>query len=230
MASLCNSSEMTTRGGLSSGESTKAALLASTSISTILSTGSGRWHPQQSTGTHLNLPPQLQSILDDVDRAFGAKLYYPALLVALTLPDICIALSFDKEKFVKDKDYAAFIDTYTTPAELGLGGQDCYRLRGGVVHRGNAAGHPFFGKSHVIFTVPETGTQIHALSIQVGEKSAAMFSLALFLQAMIEAVKKWYLIQKDDPQVRANLPNLLSWYPNGLSPFVGGAPIVGSGA
>jgi len=78
---------------------------------------------------------------------------------------------------VKEKHYAAFVDKYTSPLELGLDGLSCYRLRGGVIHRENAAGHPKFSGTHVIFTTPETGASIHAMSFQHFEKTSAMFDL-----------------------------------------------------
>jgi hypothetical protein len=179
--------------------------------------------------TPSSLPYPLSSIVSDVQRAYDQKLYYPALAVALTLPEICVALTFDDILFVKDKHYAAFVDKYTTPPQLGLDGISCYRLRGGVIHRANAAGHPFFGATHVIFTVPETGASVHALGIKADGDLAMMSDLKEFIDAMISAVGKWYEDNKAHPKVIENLPRLISWRPNGLPPFVGGAPVVGSG-
>jgi hypothetical protein len=176
-----------------------------------------------------SLPFPLSTIVDDVQRCFDSKLYYPALAVALTLPEICVALTLDNTEFIKEKHYVGFIDKYTTERELGLPGISCYRLRGGVIHRANAAGHPFLGRSHVIFTVPESKTTLHAFSIQADDKFSAMFDLRLFLAAMITAVQRWHAEHGTDPKVLENLPNLLSWRPNGILPFVQGAPVVGSG-
>lgn len=198
-------------------------MLASTSISAISFAGSG------STSVPLILPPEIESILDDIQRAIEAQLYYPALVVTLTLPEICCSLALDNNVFIKEKHYTEFVDRYTTPATLGLDGLGCYRLRGGVIHRGNAAGHPFFGSTHVIFTVPETGASIHALSIVAGEKRSAMFDLISFCRAMEGAVRKWYADHQDDPKVTTNIANLLSWRPNGIKPFLRGSPVVGCG-
>lgn len=203
-------------------------MLASTSTFSILSNGYQYVRPGPLMQAQLNLPLPLEMILRDVSRAIDAQLYYPALCVALTLPDICVGLTFDKERFIKEKDYVAFVDTYTTPPELGLEGQSCYRLRGGVIHRGNAAGHPFFGSTHVIFTVPG-GPSIHALTLQVDDKAAACFDVVMFCRAMDHAARRWYADHKDNLNVVKNIPNLLSWRPNGVSPFVGGLPVVASG-
>jgi hypothetical protein len=168
-------------------------------------------------------------VLNDIQRAVEAKLYYPALLVALTIPEICVALTMEKKDLVKGKHYVAFIDKYTIPRELGLSGIDCYRLRGGVVHRANFSGHPKVDWTNVVFTVPETGSQIHALSMRTADKIAAMFSLEMFCGSMIAAANKWYKENKNNPKVSQNMNDLIRWCPNGLSPFVGGAPVVASG-
>jgi len=178
----------------------------------------------------MNLLPQLESIFNDVRRAIDAALYYPALAVALTVPEICITLCWDRDMMVKEKHYKDFIDTYSTPQELGVDGLGCYRLRGGVIHRGNASGHPKFAGTHVLFTTPEAIAKIHALTIQVGDKSAAMFDLDMFCSGMIQAAKRWYEKHKDHPKVVENLPRLLSLRPFGLSPFVVGVPVIASEA
>lgn len=183
----------------------------------------------------MNLPAlspfsPLAAVLGDIDRCIQAKLYYPALLVALTVPEICSALALDTGVFVKEKHYVAFVDKYTTPSALGLDGLSCYRLRGGVVHRANAAGHPYLGATHVIFTIPETLGGVHAIGVKMPEKYAAMFDLVLFSNEMVAAAYRWYEDHQQDPKVAKNMDNLIRYLPNGLHPFVGpGIPIVASG-
>src|SRR5580658_6876543 len=108
LASLCNCAAMKKPTGLLSGGSTKAALLASTSISSTLSGGSLPTAPAPWTLTHSASPSPLDTILSDMNRALAARLYYPGLLVALTIPEVCIALTFDDDAFVKQDHYAAF--------------------------------------------------------------------------------------------------------------------------
>ena len=174
------------------------------------------------------MPFPLETIANDINRAIEAKLYYPALLVTLTIPEICSALALDRTQFVKEKHYVSFVDSYTTEAELGIGGVDCYRLRGGVVHRADFRGHPHFDWTHVIFTTPESPT-FHALTSVVGEKSAAMLDIELFCQAMISGARRWYEDNKSNSKIEENMANLISLRPNGLSPFIVGTPVVASG-
>lgn len=182
------------------------------------------------------LPPisplsPLGLVLADIDRALDAKLYYPALLVALTVPEICSALALPKEQFVKKPHYIAFVDKYTTPGELGSDGADIYRLRGGVVHRASPIGHPDFNATHVIFTLPETPGHLHAFSLvdEPTGKRAAMLDLVKFCHAMISAANKWYADNGSKSLVEENMKNLIRYCPFGVAPFVTGAPIVASG-
>ena len=201
----------------------REALLASTSLSGMLGLGAAVTH------TVSSLPLPLEHIFQDMWRAFSARLYYPALLVALTLPEVCSALKLENDVFVRKKHYTEFVDAFTTPSELGLDGVSCYRVRGGIVHRANAAAHHLLGNTHVIFTVPETQSSMHAFTIAVGDKSAGMFDLRTFCSAMDRAVRTWFQTNKCDPLVAKNINCLISWRPNGLPPFFGGMPVVGSG-
>lgn len=182
------------------------------------------------------LPSTLLNIVTDVRRAIEAQLYYPALTVALTLPDICVGLTLANDVFLKEKHYVDFVDKYAAANEasrLGLSGLDCYRLRGGMIHRGDAAGHHLFGSTHVVFTTPETQFSVHGISLeapmQAPGQSAAMLDLVEFCETMISAVELWYSEHATNEMVKDKVSRLLSLRPNGVSPFIGGGPVVASG-
>lgn len=184
------------------------------------------------------LPLPLETIIYDVRRATAAKLYYPALLVTLTLPEICVGLTLPKSLFVKQKHYIEWVDRYCPmPDEreigqkpyLGVTGADCYRLRGGLVHRADLRGHAFFDGTHVIFTTPDTSGSIHALSLEVGEKRAWMLDLVSFCDGMIDGVRRWYKDNESNQVVAESMKSLIRTCPNGVPPFVGGGSVVASG-
>jgi hypothetical protein len=162
-------------------------------------------------------------------RCIEARLYYPALLVALTIPEICMALTMSKAEFVKKAHYVHFVDKYTTPAQLGLSGIDCFMLRGGLIHRADLRGHAHFAASHVIFSTPESKLKMHALSMKVREKVAVVFDLELFCRAMDAAARQWFQENKTNALIEENAKNLIRLCPKGLSPFVVGQPILASG-
>lgn len=180
---------------------------------------------------HTPLPPTvaLASILIDIEKSIAARLYYPALLIALTLPEVCSALALDRSIFVKEKHYVDFVDKYATPEGLGCTGVDCYRMRGGLVHRGSLARHPKFDATHVIFTLPEAANPMHGFSIQNPEAAAACFDLVSFCNAMIRGASTWYREHKDNPIVQKNMPHVIRYCPEGKSPFLFGIPVVASG-
>ena len=152
-----------------------------------------------------SLPPALESILADLDSCVERQLYYPALLVALTIPEICITLAFDKNVMVKEKHYAAFIERYTDSTRLGMTGVECYQLRCGIVHRADFAGHPKSGSTHVIFTLPNTQTVINGITMEAGTKTAKMFDLSSFCDAIVAAAKAWFVDNALHPLVLNNL-------------------------
>lgn len=171
----------------------------------------------------------LDLILNDILGCLNARLYYPGLVVALTVPDICSALALGKNEHVKQIHYVSFVDKYTKSDRLGVSGMKCYQLRGGVIHRGNAAGHQYIDATHVIFTIPEAKGFLHAFSVKSGEKTAFMLDLLLFCGEMMSAAKRWHEDHETDHKVIENMKNLLSLRPNGVSPFVSGLPVVASG-
>jgi hypothetical protein len=172
----------------------------------------------------------LASVLADIQKAIEARLYYPALLTALTVPDICAALALDNSIFVKEKHYVDFVDKYAAPRQLGLTGLECYRLRGGVVHRANMVGNPKFNSTHVVFSLPETNPKIHGLSIESGPNKGAMLDLLSFCNAMDAAAKAWYEDHQNDAKVASNMKNLLRYIHRAKIPIIGEiGPIVASG-
>jgi hypothetical protein len=172
------------------------------------------------------LPLPLETIFADMWRSIEAKLYYPALIVALTIPDICVGLTMPKAEHVKKPHYNKFIADYGN-RELPL--EECYMLRGGVVHRADLRGHAHIQTSHVIFTTPESQIKIHSLTMQALGKSAMVFDLQSFCQAMEAAARRWYEANAKNSVVEENLKNIIRICPNGLSPFVVGQPILASG-
>ena len=178
----------------------------------------------------VDLPKPLSAITADVERAFKAKLYYPALVVALTLPEVCSALPMDTNEFVKGPHYRKFLEIYANPTELGLSPMECYRLRGGVVHRGGAGFNQVESFSHVFFTIPETVNSIHGIRL-VGPNGFAMtLDLRLFCSAMVRAVCRWYLDNQNHEKLASNLENLISPRSLGGWPLDQGVrPVLGSG-
>lgn len=177
-----------------------------------------------------NLPDQLQNIIDEMMRCLDAKLYYAGLLIALTLPELCSALTMQKSEFVKSKHYELFLNEYVDLDRLGIDAKTCFRLRGGMVHRGNAVGHEFIGFSHIIFFTPESKLSIHRVVLSITDEINALnIEIYSFCNAMRDGVLRWFENCQSDDSIFLASQELLSPYPNGMHPFITGAYVVGSG-
>jgi hypothetical protein len=152
----------------------------------------------------------------------------------LTLPEVCESLLLPPDKFVREKHYVDFVNSYATSA-LGVDGLTCYRLRGGVVHRSNAAGHPYLSVNgnkieNVIFTVPETRFGMHGIQLVAGTQHPAItLILEQFLGQMDLAVQRWYEEHQHDEQVISRIWDMLAWRPDGMPGFIEGGPVLASG-
>jgi hypothetical protein len=104
-----------------------------------------------------DLPPDhpLKLILRDINAALNAKLWFMAIAVTLSIPDICSLLELDYEKdgWSKQHKYAAWFDQWVKNKIRMMTGQDCYRLRGGVLHNARFH-HPKDPNKRYIFILP----------------------------------------------------------------------------
>jgi hypothetical protein len=100
-------------------------------------------------------PPELEAVLQEIENAISAKLYYLAIAVALAVPDICACLEFDPDNpaWANRKTYAGWCDKNIGARLQPLTGE--YNLRGGVLHKGHF-GHKQSRFTRVFFLGPES--------------------------------------------------------------------------
>jgi hypothetical protein len=86
-----------------------------------------------------NVPPELAAILNEIEKALEQKLYYLAIAVSLSIPDICARLELDKDEDPKQGGvlYCKWADTNIGERFTTIEGRDLYRFRCGVLHAGN---------------------------------------------------------------------------------------------
>ncbi len=184
--------------------------------------------------TSTPLPASLESILGEIQKALNAKLYYPALIANLTLPEICVGLELPPEsRTVKKNDYIGFIDKHGGGIiAMGVNGEQCYQLRCGLVHRGGSAAHPENEITHYIFTTPESGSTVHGVPLvdQGGAFHAKFLDIIIFCSSMRDAVKTWHQAVKHNPKVALNAERILSLRPDGVFPIVVGRSVLATGA
>jgi hypothetical protein len=112
------------------------------------------------------VPLELSSILREIEKGLEAKLYYLAIAVALSVPDICACLECDPDKPIwatQDK-YVGWCDANLKFKNLT--GVDFFRIRGGVLHQGHFD-HPKSKFDRVMFIGPESRFKAHDAIISV---------------------------------------------------------------
>ena len=188
------------------------------------------------------VPQELNAILREIEKALEAKLYYLAIAVALSVPDICASLEFDPDnpRRANMDTYAAWCDANIGASLKNLAGVDIYYLRCGVLHFGHF-GHPKAKFNRVMFIGPESQFKAHDTIMNVnpgvsfGGIPAEQLRLSgrillldvfRFCQMIMSAAQEWSKAKAADPFVQRNLPNLVRYRPDGLPPFSIGVPTI----
>jgi hypothetical protein len=187
-------------------------------------------------------PQELEAILYEIEVALELKLYYLAIAVSLSVPDICACLEFDPDKpsWADIKTYSAWWDTNIGAKFQNIEGKDAYYIRGGTLHRGNFE-HKKSRFNRIMFIGPESAFKIHDQVVSIDEgasfggKSASELRLAgkvlafdvqKFCEIIMNSARQWATAKSNDPFVRRNMPNLVRYRPDGLPPFSVGVPTI----
>jgi hypothetical protein len=183
----------------------------------------------------------LEEILSGRSMSLEAKLYYLAIAVTASIPDICACLELDREDdpvWAERKTYQAWCAKHLDYRFKNLTGGDLYNMRGGVVHRAQFD-HQKARFERVIFIGPEVRMHDALLSINpgitIGGKTAQELRIAgdvlvlgvvPFCEAVIAAARDWYASMASDPHVANNLPLLVRYRPEGVPPIFINIPVV----
>lgn len=174
----------------------------------------------------------LETILADIQKALDARLWYVAIAVALSIPDICSLLERNDETdgWSKKEKYAAWFDQYVAPKFDSLTGNDCYCLRGGVLHKGRF-GHHKMQFDRMIFSIPDPNTGLFfgegfTHGDDGGEK-VLILGAATFCLKIITSAREWLERMSADPNVKANSEWLVRYRPNGFPSVILGLPFIG---
>lgn len=170
----------------------------------------------------------------EMHKALEHELYYLALQMALSVPDICSALEArpddERLRFRRIPDrYKDWCARYVEKRFRNFTKEDCWALRGGVIHTGMAFGHKASQYHRIIFTIPHP-QRIHlegnTFSGPGAPKPVHQLEIPTFCNRVAEAAREWWEAKWRDPTVSANAPHLLRLRPNGLSPYIVGLPVI----
>ncbi len=164
----------------------------------------------------------MDDLLNQIEIAINNNLYYLALYCSLALPDICAASESENGETTKTK-YINWITENLSQKYPMLDPADFYRFRCSLLHQGTSI-HRESGYSRIIFLEPGVTSNVFHNNI-MGD--AYNIDVKIFVSDILSAVRKWYDAKKNTDTVKTNLSNLLRRYPEGLSPYIVGTPVIG---
>lgn len=151
----------------------------------------------------MNQAGPLEPILQEIDKAIEAELYYLALSTALTLPDVCSALEQPSGR-TNGNRYKDWYRKHVQSHFPWLSPADCYSIRSGVSHQGSF-GRGNVSYSRVVFTLPDKRVTMTNCVIN----DVYVTSLTGFCETMIAIARNWYANERENQHVKSNIANLV---------------------
>lgn len=163
----------------------------------------------------------METVLNEIEKALAAKLYYIALMLTFALPDICAALEAEDGRTSRGR-YKAWYEKNLAPKFSFLSSDDCYSLRCGVVHQGRfgIAGSDY---ARAVFVLPGTGKPVFD-DCKMGD--AFVSNADVFCRNVIQSIREWFAVAQDTDNVKKNLPQLIRVHPEGFAPYIVGMPLI----
>jgi hypothetical protein len=169
----------------------------------------------------------MRDLLEQIDRGLQANLYYLSLIAALSVPDMCAALS-SSDGQTNGARYAAWFDQNVAPKYNGnLDGRTCYQFRCSLLHQGTTQ-HPKSSYSRIIFLEPPQRYFFHNNIFDHGSDNIALnLDVLTFCRDSIASASDWLALSENTQIYKDNYPKFIQRYPNGLRPFIeGNTPII----
>ena len=172
-------------------------------------------------------------LLLEIENALKNREYFIALFCTLTLPDICAALE-SKDGKTTGELYRAWYKKNMV-GQKALNAEQCYNFRCKMLHQGLSSYKSDRGKNHgpepleqrVLFVYPNNQLFMDNNKFMIGNKEAITVDLIKFCSNMIKSVRIWEACMHDNPIFIKNYENLITIHPEGISPYIGGFPVIG---
>jgi hypothetical protein len=162
----------------------------------------------------------MDMLYQEIQKALDARLFYLAVVVSLTIPDICAALQSPNAE-TENKKYKNWCNAYILKKYPKVTAEDLYGLRNGVLHTGRSE-NKSMKLSRIAFTLP---TPPMRSTHDIWVNNFYFIDAAIFCNDMIESGKKWQEDKKDDPNVLTNMTRLVQLRPNGWIDNWGEIPV-----
>jgi hypothetical protein len=149
---------------------------------------------------------RIKVLTNEITQCLNEELWYAALVLTLTLPDICAALE-SPTGFAETEDYKAWYEQWLIGKYPKVRSKDLYYLRCGMAHQGKSQ-HPKIPYNRIYFTLGSGGTHMKE------HKGALILNINEFAKDMIDAVEEWYAKQEQNQNVHRNISALIQHYPS----------------
>jgi hypothetical protein len=159
----------------------------------------------------------LAAFLVEIQAAVDGGAWVLALSATLALPDVCGAIDADNGQ-ASGRAYRQWCTEYLSGNYPALDPAELWKMRCGLLHQGRAVGSGF---TRVIFLAPGP-TYMHNNIIN----DALNLDLPTFAGDVMDAVRHWQTERDGSELYERNIAAFIRWYPEGLAPYIVGAPIL----
>ena len=163
----------------------------------------------------------MKDIIKQIRIAYKSQAYYPALFLALALPDICGALESENGQANKNK-YKKWFEKYISKNYKNLNGETCYYFRCAMLHQGSTI-HNKSNYNRIIFLEPNDCYKFDDNIIN----EVLNIDLINFCKNICKGVENWLDDKIENKIIQQNIKKLIKKYPNGISPYIMGIPVIG---
>lgn len=172
----------------------------------------------------VNLPGEspLYALLNEIMKASLGGTPLVAISMAVALPDLCVSLVSEDGRTDAKRYRQWCADNLTGTYFSFVTPDDLYSIRCGVLHNGRV-GDLKNGVARVIFMLPCT---MAAPIVNCKINDSWVYSAEEFCRNICQAVHDWSEAHRDDPQMIANLPNLIQYREGGFAPYIGGVTVL----
>lgn len=165
----------------------------------------------------------MKYLLEQIRNALRVNLYYVSLFTSLAIPDICGAIGSVNGEASGTK-YKNWFDRYVAHKYFGmLTGEDCYNFRCSLLHQGSSQ-HPRSTYERILFVEPSATTNIFHCNVL---NDALNIDVRIFCEDIILGALAWLQQHEGTDLYKANYNKFMRRYPNGLSPYIVGVPVIG---
>lgn len=160
----------------------------------------------------------MKILVSELKQAVENNLWFVAINIALTIPDICSALESENGQTVSKK-YIKWVDTYLVHKYNNfITGEDIWKLRCASLHQGKFNhDNPRFSK--ILFQIPFNGNSGGMHNNILG--GTLQLNAMIFVNDIINSYEKWLITNKENNFISTNLEKSFTIYESKVGIFIG---------